>query len=46
MDWMRLKKIMKDFDLFGIKNHLILPNLLGLRANRTSPYEKIMDINR
>jgi hypothetical protein len=34
---MRLKKIVKDFDLFGIKTHLILSNPHGLRAKRTSP---------
>jgi hypothetical protein len=38
MDWMRLQKIEKKFDLFGIKTHPIPLNPHGLRANRTSPY--------
>jgi hypothetical protein len=29
------KKIMKDFDLFGIETHLIPHNPHGLRAKRT-----------
>jgi hypothetical protein len=37
MDWMRLKKIKKKFDLFGIQTHPIPLNPHGLRANRTSP---------
>jgi hypothetical protein len=36
---MRLEKIVKDFDLFGIETHPIPPNPYGLRAKRTSPYE-------
>jgi hypothetical protein len=35
---MRLEKIMKDFDLFGIETHPIPPNPHGLRTKRTSPY--------
>jgi hypothetical protein len=38
MDWMRLEKILKKFDLFGIQTHPIPLNPHGLRANRTSPY--------
>jgi hypothetical protein len=38
MDWMRLEKILKKFDLFGIQTHPISLNPHGLRANRTSPY--------
>jgi hypothetical protein len=37
VDWMGLEKIVKDFDLFGIETHPILPNPHGLRAKRTSP---------
>jgi hypothetical protein len=37
MDWMRLEKIVKKFDLFGIETHPIPLNPHGLRANRTSP---------
>jgi hypothetical protein len=37
MDWMRLEKIEKKFDLFGIQTHPIPLNPHGLRANRTSP---------
>jgi hypothetical protein len=37
MDWMRLKKIKKKFDLFEIQTHPITLNLHRLRANRTSP---------
>jgi hypothetical protein len=37
MDWMRLEKILKKFDLFGIQTHPISLNPHGLRANRTSP---------
>jgi hypothetical protein len=37
MDWMRLEKIEKKFDLFGIQTHPIPLNPYGLRANRTSP---------
>jgi hypothetical protein len=37
MDWMRLEKIEKKFDLFGIKTYPIPLNPRGLRANRTSP---------
>jgi hypothetical protein len=37
MDWMRLEKIVKKFDLFGIQTHPIPLNPHGLRANRTSP---------
>jgi hypothetical protein len=37
MDWMRLEKILKKFDLFEIQIHPITLNLHGLRANRTSP---------
>jgi hypothetical protein len=33
-DW---KKIVKDFDLFGIEIHPFPPNPHGLRAKRTSP---------
>jgi hypothetical protein len=36
VDWMRLKKIMKDFDLFRIETYLIPFNPHGLRAKRTS----------
>jgi hypothetical protein len=36
MDWMRLEKIEKKFDLFGIQTHPIPLNPHGLRANRTS----------
>jgi hypothetical protein len=38
MDWMRLEKINKKFDLFKIQTHPIPLNPHGLRANRTSPY--------
>jgi hypothetical protein len=38
MDLMRLEKIEKKFDLFGIQTHPISLNPHGLRANRTSPY--------
>jgi hypothetical protein len=38
MDWMRLEKNEKEFDLFGIQTHPIPLNPHGLRANRTSPY--------
>jgi hypothetical protein len=38
MDWMRLEKIVKIFDLFGIQTHLIPLNPYELRANRTNPY--------
>jgi hypothetical protein len=38
MDWMRLEKIEKKFDLFGIQTHPIPLNPHGLKANRTSPY--------
>jgi hypothetical protein len=38
VDWMRLEKFMKDFDLFGIETHPIPPNPHGLRAKRTCPY--------
>jgi hypothetical protein len=34
MDWMRLEKIVKKFDLFGIQTHPIPLNPHGLRANR------------
>jgi hypothetical protein len=34
---MRLEKIEKKFDLFGIQTHPIPLNPYGLRANRTSP---------
>jgi hypothetical protein len=34
---MRLEKIEKKFDLFGIQTHPISLNPHGLRANRTSP---------
>jgi hypothetical protein len=34
---MRLEKILKNFDLFGIETHPIPPNPYGLRAKRTSP---------
>jgi hypothetical protein len=34
---MRLEKIVKDFDLFGIETHPIPLNPHGLRAKRTSP---------
>jgi hypothetical protein len=37
VDWMGLEKIVKDFDLFGIETHPILPNPHGLKAKRTSP---------
>jgi hypothetical protein len=37
MDWMRLEKILKKFDLFGIQTHPIPLNPHGLRANRTRP---------
>jgi hypothetical protein len=37
MDWMRLEKIKKKFDLFRIQTHPISLNPHGLRANRTSP---------
>jgi hypothetical protein len=37
MDWMRLEKIEKKFDLFGIHTYPIILNPHGLRANRTSP---------
>jgi hypothetical protein len=37
MDWMRLEKIVKKFELFGIQTHPIPLNPYGLRANRTSP---------
>jgi hypothetical protein len=37
MDWMRLEKILKKFDLFGIQTHPIPLFPYGLRANRTSP---------
>jgi hypothetical protein len=37
MDWIRLEKILKKFDLFGIQTHLIPLNPHGLRANRTNP---------
>jgi hypothetical protein len=37
MDWMRLEKIEKKFDLFGIQTHPIPLNPHGLRANRTGP---------
>ena len=37
VDWMGLEKIVKDFDLFGIKTHPIPPNPHGLGAKRTSP---------
>jgi hypothetical protein len=37
MDWMGLEKIVKTFDLSGIKTHPIPLNPHGLRANRTSP---------
>ena len=36
MDCMRLKKIKKKFDLFGIQTYPIPLNPHGLRANRTS----------
>jgi hypothetical protein len=42
MDWMRLEKIVNDFDLFGIETHPIPPNPHGLRAKRTSPYRAYM----
>jgi hypothetical protein len=35
---MRLEKIKKKFDLFGIQTYQIPLNSRGLRANRTSPY--------
>jgi hypothetical protein len=38
MDWIGLEKILKKFDLFGIKTHLISLNPHGLRVNRTSSY--------
>jgi hypothetical protein len=38
MDWMRLEKNEKMFDLFGFQTHPIPLNPHGLRANRTSPY--------
>jgi hypothetical protein len=38
MDWMRLEKNEKRFDLFGFQTHPIPLNPHGLRANRTSPY--------
>jgi hypothetical protein len=37
MDWMRLEKNVKKFELFGIQTHPIPLNPHGLRANRTSP---------
>jgi hypothetical protein len=37
IDRMRLKKIMKDFDLFEIETHTVPPNPHGLRSKRTSP---------
>jgi hypothetical protein len=44
MDWMRLEKILKKFDLFGIQIHPIPLNSHGLRANRTSPYRVKFEI--
>jgi hypothetical protein len=38
MDWMRLKKILKKFNLFGIQTHPTPLNPHRLKANRTSPY--------
>ncbi|AQK93113.1 Putative AGC protein kinase family protein [Zea mays] len=38
MDWMRLEKILKKYDLFGIQTHPIPLNPHGLRANRTRSY--------
>ena len=37
MDWIRLEKIKKKFDLFRIETHPISLNPHGLRANQTSP---------
>jgi hypothetical protein len=37
---MRLEKIKKKFDLFGIQTHPISLNPHGLRANRTSYPDK------
>jgi hypothetical protein len=37
MDWMRLEKIYRDFDLLWIKTHPILSNPHGLAKKRTSP---------
>jgi hypothetical protein len=51
MDWMRLEKIKKKFDLFGIQTHPISLNSHRLRANRTSPKcfyvleNKMQDLN-
>jgi hypothetical protein len=45
MDWMRLEKIVKKFDLFGIQTHPIPLNPHGLRANRTSPYGVVKDFS-
>jgi hypothetical protein len=38
MNWMRLKKMKKKFNLFGIQTHPISLNPHVLRANRTNPY--------
>jgi hypothetical protein len=37
MDWMRLEKIEKKFNLLEIQTHPISLNPYELRANRTSP---------
>jgi hypothetical protein len=37
MDWMRLEKISRDFDLLWIKTHPILSNPHELERKRTSP---------
>jgi hypothetical protein len=36
MDYVGFEKIMKDFNLFRIETHSILPNSHGLRAKRTN----------
>jgi hypothetical protein len=45
MDWMRLEKIEKKFDLFGIQTHPILLNPHGLRANRTGPKDVVQHVD-
>jgi hypothetical protein len=45
MDWMRLEKIKKKFDLFGIQTHPILLNPHGLRANRTGPKDVVQHVD-